>query len=51
MARRKKVGDRGKQKLGKKVKCPKCKYTWHTKQLKSNKPYICCSRCKRYFKV
>lgn len=27
------------------VKCPKCGYTWKTRQL----GYICCSRCKRYF--
>jgi len=30
---------------GRLVKCPKCNYSWRTKQ----RGYICCSRCKRYF--
>ena len=29
------------------VKCPRCKYSWKTKQ----KGFICCSYCKRYFKI
>ena len=37
-----------KAKKGRKVKCPKCGYTWKTKQY--NKPYICCSLCKTSFK-
>lgn len=37
-----------KAKKGKYVKCPKCGYKWKTKQ--KPRPYICCSRCKRYFK-
>ena len=37
-----------KSKKGRKVKCPKCGYKWKTKQ--SKKYYICCSKCKRYFK-
>lgn len=40
-----------KAKKGRMVKCPKCRYSWRTKQLGANRPYICCSRCKRYFKV
>ncbi len=35
-----------KAKKGKWVECPKCNYGWRTKQ----KGYICCSKCKRYFK-
>ena len=46
----KKIGSRGKQKKGKVIQCPRadCKYKWRVKN--PNKPFICCSRCKRYFK-
>jgi len=35
-----------KGKTGILMTCPKCRYTWRSKQ----KGYVCCSRCKRYFK-
>jgi len=35
-------------KYGKIMRCPKCGYTWKVKN--PRKPFICCSRCKRYFK-
>ena len=39
-----------KAKAGRIVRCPKCHYSWRTKQRGKSRPYICCSRCKRYFK-
>jgi len=40
-----------KAKKGKKITCPRCKYSWKSKQIKKGREYICCSRCKRYFKI
>ena len=39
-----KMGNKAKK--GKFIRCPKCGYGWKTKQ----SGYICCSKCKRYFK-
>lgn len=41
-----------KAKTGRIVRCPKCGYKWRTKQTRQHyREYICCSRCKRYFKL
>jgi hypothetical protein len=40
--------DNARGKEGTLVQCPKDRYKWRVKN--PNKPYICCPRCKRYFK-
>lgn len=40
--------DNARGKLGKLMRCPRCKYKWRVKN--PRKPWICCSRCKKPFK-
>jgi hypothetical protein len=40
--------DNARGKKGTLVQCSKCGYKWKVKN--PNKPFICCSNCKRYFK-